>query len=171
MAAQDTSRSGGFTLVEVLIVVIIVGLAGAVVVPHMLRAGTMTTQAAARTVIADLLYAQNEAIAQQAPRRIAFDVDTNSYRITDANDLTLETTWRVGGGGAHRVDFDEDGRFQGVRLESVDFAGSSAVQFDDLGAPDNGGSIVIVSNQARYRITVAPFTGRVTVAEDPPAGG
>ena len=46
-----------YTLIEVLIVVVIIGIAGAVVVPQLLAGNSMDAQAAARMVIADIVYA------------------------------------------------------------------------------------------------------------------
>jgi len=71
----------GYTLIEVLITVTVVGLASAVVVPSLMRSGTLGLQAASRMVIADILLAQNDAIAYQSPRRAVFDVDNNEYRL------------------------------------------------------------------------------------------
>ncbi len=160
-----TSRRA-FTLIEVLITVTIVGLAAAMVVPQMLKSGTLTVQAAARMVIADLLYAQNEAIARQTPRRIVFDASANSYRMTDAHGTTLASTYRGTGSSSSNyvVDFSRDGRFAGVRLENVNLGGDVFIEYDDLGTPSTGGSVDLVANNLRYRATIAPFTGRITVA-------
>ena len=80
-----------FTLVEILIVVVIMGIAGALVVPQLSNAGQMTIQAAARMAIADVLYAQGEAVARQSVYKVVFDVDGNSYQLTDANDVVLRS--------------------------------------------------------------------------------
>ncbi|MFW6059173.1 MAG: pilus assembly FimT family protein [Phycisphaeraceae bacterium] len=152
-----------FTLIEVLVVVAIVGIAGAIVVPHMLASGTLGIQAAARTIIADTLYAQNDAVADQRPRRIVFHPDTDSYELTDANGNRLDVQWRTGGGEDYAVSFQQDGRFRGVEIVSADFDGESYVEFDELGAPNAGGSVLIAFQDTRYRVSVAPFTGRVTV--------
>jgi prepilin-type N-terminal cleavage/methylation domain-containing protein len=160
-----TNSVAGFTLVEVLAVVVIMGIAAAIVVPQMLAAGTMGVQAAARMVISDLLYAQNEAIAQQAARRVVFDVANNSYRITDASDTTLSVSWKNGSAENYIVDFANDSRFSGVTLQSADFGGTATIEFDDLGGPNSGGTIELVFKNIRYRVTVAAFTGRVTVAK------
>jgi Tfp pilus assembly protein FimT len=154
-----------YTLVEVLVMVAILGIAGAMVVPSMLQGGTLGVQAAARTVVADLLYAQNDAIAQQAPRRVVFDTTSQSYRLTDAQGNTLHASWLGGsaGTGNYEVDFTDDQRFLGVELVSANFAGSSVIEFGDLGAPDQGGVIELTYEDRTYRITVASFTGRVTV--------
>ena len=153
----------GFTLVEVLIVVVIIGIVGAIVVPQILTAGTLGVQAAARMVIADLQFAQNDAIARQAPRRVVFESGNNLYRVTDATNITINAAWKSGSN--YVVDLDEDDRFQGVTLENINFGGNSLVEFDALGTPSAGGTLELVTDQFRFRITVAPFTGRITAEE------
>lgn len=156
--------AGGFTLVEVLVVVVIVGIAGAVIVPQMLRAGTMNVQAAARMVTADLLYAQNDAIAQQAARRVIFDVPGNRYRVADSGGTALSVTWKGAGAANYVTSFATDGRFAGVSLLAASFGSDSFIEYDDLGSPSSGGSIDLVASGLRYRVTVTPMTGRVSVA-------
>ncbi|MCC6682732.1 MAG: GspH/FimT family pseudopilin [Phycisphaeraceae bacterium] len=169
-AAKSKITSPAFTLIEILIVVAIMGIAGAIVVPHMLTAGTMGIQAAARMVIADLLYAQNEAIANQSVRKVIFepaqDGAGNRYRITDAADQTIDVDWKGGDGGNYVVDFEQEtSRFGRVRITSVQFSedNPNQVAFDALGSPSSGGTIDLTFQDTVYRITVAAFTGRVTV--------
>ena len=165
MHSLPTSRRG-FTLIEVLVVVAIIGIAGAIIVPQMLRAGTLQIQAAGRMIISDLIIAQNEAVAQQAPRRIVFDVAGNRYSMTNENGDPIVAYWRSGGDNTanYAVDFTQDGRFNGVRIDSVNFNNTTSIQYDVLRAPDNGGTIDLVAGETRYRITISPFTGRVTIA-------
>lgn len=162
----DQRRRSAYTLVEVLIVVAIIGIAGAVIVPHMLTAGSLGIQAAARMIIADMHIAQNEAIAEQAIRKVIFDEANNSYRITTAANVTIDAPWRVGNDTAqYVVDFDTDSRFGGVRLENVNFGGGQELVFDALGGPTAGGQVELVFQARRYRIQVGEFTGKVTVQE------
>ena len=155
-----------FTLVEVLVVVTIVGIAGAIVVPSMISAGTMGVQAAGRIVISDLLVAQNEAIAKQRPRRVLFEQEPDRYRLTDETGATLGVNWKAGDAtaGNYMVDFRTDERFAGVTIENVDFGGDQTIEFDALGGPDSGGTLDVVFKDFRYRINVATMTGRVTIA-------
>jgi prepilin-type N-terminal cleavage/methylation domain-containing protein len=161
--AQSDRR--GYTLIEVLIVVTILGVIGAAVVPSMLTAGAMGVQAAARIIVADLLYAQNEAIAQQAERRVVFDLANNGYRLVDETGTALTVDWINGQANNYVVDFNKDRRFQGVTITAVDFNGGDTLSFDDLGTPSNGGSVNIQYERRQYRIDVAAFTGRVTVTK------
>ena len=158
-------RQAGYTLVEVLIVVTIIGIAAAVIVPQMLAAGTLGVQAAARIIVADLLYAQNEAIARQNEVAVVFDADNESYSLVDNNGAVLSVNWKNGSANNYVVDFTTDDRFQGVVIVSADFGGASTVTFDALGGPSSGGTVEIEFQNTRYRITVAAFTGRVTVQE------
>lgn len=163
----SSSDTRGFTLIEVLVVVIIIGIASAMVVPSLLAAGSLSIQGAARLIIADLVYAQNEAVARHEPHRIQFFIDQpnqNYYAMFDNDDELLESAWV---GGEYLVDFSSDSRLEGIRIVSVDFDGESTLTFDELGAPSSGGEIEITDGNSTYRITVAPFTGRVNVAPKP----
>ena len=163
------SRRRGFTLVEVLIVLVIIGIAAGIVVPHMLETGTLRAQAAARAIIADILFAQNEAIAMQTTRRVVFDLDANQYSLTDAGGTALPAPSRSG--GLYTVDFRNDRRFQGVELSAANFDDEPVLEFDALGAPASGGQVEVTAGDTRYRITVATFTGRVTIELVVPSGG
>lgn len=165
----DRQRRNAFTLVEILVVVVILGIAAAVVVPHMLDTGSMHAQAAGRAIIADILFAQNDAIALQETRRVVFDLTANSYRLTDGAETVLPDPTRSG--GEYDVDFAGDGRFAGVALAAADFGGETVLSFDALGAPVSGGQVELTAGDTRYRVTVAEFTGRVTIALLPASGG
>ena len=162
---RQAAVSRGFTLIEVLVVVIIIGIAAAVVVPSMLRPGSLHVQAAARMVISDLLFAQNDAIAKQKPRRVVFDPANNRYRVTDAAGNTLSANWKGVGSGTYVVDFKTDKRFQGVSMGTVEFDDDSFVEFNELGTPNFGGTIDLSGGGLQYQITVTDMTGKVSVAK------
>ena len=54
-----------YTLAELIIVVAILGLAGALLIPRLINADTFSVQAAVRSVIADITFAQTDALAMQ----------------------------------------------------------------------------------------------------------
>lgn len=167
---RNKTHRGGYTLVEVLITVTIMGIAAAVVVPNMMQGGSLGVQAGARMLIADMMFAQNEAMAQQNSRRVTFDPDDNSYRVEEfdrsAGVWVLEYNPVLGGSANsenYEIDFDDDGRFRGVEIVSADFNGATQVEFDDLGNPSSGGTVRLRFETHVFDVKVAPFTGRITV--------
>ena len=159
----DRKTRGGYTLIEVLIVVSIIAIAGAVVVPTMMDAGTMGVQAATRIVISDLLYAQNDGIAKQKKRVVKFDTFNNSYELLNEKGKRLTAKWINGAAENYSVSFNHDSRFEGVDLKRVDFNGEREVEFDELGCPSEGGIVELGFNGDVYQIEVAAFTGKVSV--------
>ncbi|MFO0493813.1 MAG: Tfp pilus assembly protein FimT/FimU [bacterium] len=75
------ARKRGLTLVEVMVVIALLGIAAALVVPAMGTTGGLRVQGAIRTIVSDLTFAQSDAIAFQQPRAVVFDLAANSYRL------------------------------------------------------------------------------------------
>ena len=80
-----------FTLIEILVVVIILGIIGAIIVPQLGSRDDMRTTSASRMLMADLIYAQSRAISTQQRHFVQFD--GNRYLIwsrpDDASPLVL----------------------------------------------------------------------------------
>ena len=165
------ARRHAFTLIEVLMVVAIMGLAGMVVVPQMLNASSLGVQAAARAVVGDTLYLQSNAIASQRERQLRFNVGENWYGLYDISDsenpVMLEANWVGNGVGdnTYRIDFGKDSRFEGVSIVSANFGGNTYLDFDSLGSPLTGGNVLLQGDGFQIRVSIAPFTGRVTISQ------
>ncbi len=176
-------RLAAFTLIEVLVVVVILGILGAIVVPSLLTAGELGVQGAARAVVADLLVAQNDAVAAQAERTVHFDLENNRYGVFDENaqivradylpviqtSLDFANNDLTGPGASGKnfiVDFRDNRQYQGVRILDANFAGAPRVTFDDLGSPIDGGWVDLMFDRRVLRVSVAAFTGRLTVREE-----
>jgi type II secretion system protein H len=157
-------RSIGFTLVEVLMVVAVLGIVSAVVVPQVLSSHRLVAQAATRSIVANLSNAQNEAIARQAPITVVFEIEQNRYKLVDEDGNLIQQRTTPGGTAQSIVDFDQGSKYQGVELISAQFGSdSTSVTYDALGSPDQGGTVKLRANDHRFRVDVASFTGRITV--------
>ncbi len=150
-----------FTLIEVMIVVLIIGILAATVVPIALSAASVQAVGAGRIVASDLQYAQNDAITGQTPVTVTFDPAAETYRLSNASgDLIHPIT-----NNDYIVDFSSDSKFAEVDIVSVNFGGETWVTFDEMGAPDVGGSIVLQAGPHALSVDVANATGSVTVVK------
>ena len=191
MRCRTSVARPGYTLVELLVVVGVLAIAGTLLLPNLVDRGTFAIQAAARSVVSDIVFAQSDALANQEFRRFQFLESTtgepaySGYCITRVDTVTMNhphpgtsadfVEHPVGtarSGGDFIVDFKSDPRFRGVSITSVDLdSGRDFMTFDEYGgsissaggAPGTGGTIELASSGHRYRVSVAPFTGKTTV--------
>ena len=176
--ARTTSRA--FTLVEILVVVLILGIAAAVIVPSMGSRDDLKAAAAARMIMADLIYAQNRAITTQQRHYVVFNTTTpQNYRVslspTDGSSIQHPVSknpyiMRVGPGGSSGLNE--------VTMSAVSFEGKTTLAFDELGVPyfydpganattatsASGGSAVQVRcGTHTLTILIEPYTGEIKV--------
>jgi general secretion pathway protein H len=178
----NRSRSGarGYTLIEVLVVVVILGIAAAMVIPAMGDTGVLKVQGALRMIVSDITFAQSDAAAFQEKRAVVFNVAENRYSVVQVPGNTVDATNNTmfdpsRPGGRLACDFRRDQRFGDARLVAADFGGTSTLIFDAMGGPvadasgntpGTGGTVRVWGSKTAWVITVEAFTGRVTVAQD-----
>lgn len=151
----------GFTLTEIMIVVLITAILAAIVVPMAVSASSVQAVAAGRMIASDLQYAQNEAITGQTPVTVTFDPGRESYQLANASgDLVHPIT-----NNSYIVDFSADSRFGELDIVSASFGGVPSVSFDEMGAPSSAGSIVLQAGPHALRVDVSSATGTVTVVD------
>lgn len=162
---NDPAR--GFSLAELMVVVIIMALIGAMVIPMAVDTGSEQARSAAQMVMADLEYAQNYAITTQMEVSVQFNVTQNSYVLsyTDPISNASVVLKHPITQNEYRVNFSAAKGFERTALSAPSFGEASQVVFSALGAPNPDGSVTVSAGSHAYRVTVAPVTGRVTVAE------
>lgn len=173
----------GYTLIELIVVIGILGLASALLIPQLVGRDSMAAQSAVRLMIGDITFAQSDALANQEMRRVHFYDDGRGYCLVriDQGDLSQafdEATADYindplqGDVGRYIVDFGANDRFEGISIISsdVDGSGGEDLNFDALGGtvmggnvPGVGGTIVVGTADIQFEITIAPFTGKLTV--------
>ncbi len=173
-----TAAGRAFTLLEMLAVVAILGIAGAMLVPSFSETGVLRVQGAVRTIVGDLTFAQCDAVAFQEKRAVVFDVASSTYRVVsvpgDVVDVDTNTMYDpTRPSGKYQVDFRDDA-FGDSRITAADFDGTNQVIFDAMGGPvadatgntaSQGGHVRVEGSGAIYDIIVEAFTGRVTVTK------
>ncbi len=162
-----TSPRRGFTIVELMIVLVLMAIAFALVLPTMGDAKELRLTEAARMLAADFEFAQNESITHPAdPRLIKFDDAADQYWIAAASDPATPITDPV----RHEpflIDFGT-GRASGttgVTLQSISVGGDDELRFDAYGSPDQTANAVVTlaSGPETLTVTVHPGTGEVTI--------
>lgn len=169
---SDLPRSGGFTLVEIIIVVAVILIAAMLALPMFSSAGDMQARSAANMIMADIEYAKSMAIARGQNYSVVFNTANESYKIVDDNGATIAHP--VKKGFNYVVSFSTDGRLDKVDVTTVDFdPGSSAtITFDYLGSPYSGtgttsplssAQIILQAGGTSMTIQVEPITGYVSI--------
>ncbi len=170
---MSTTCPRAFTLIEILCVVVILGMVSAIIIPQLGSRGDLKSAAAARIVMADLMYAQNRAITKQSVVYVMFDRSAKRYRVQEGTGrLTIRhpvsqhmfsVAW-----GDHA-----DSGFEDVSIDLADFDGTEYIAFDDTGAPysfdSSTGLSPLVSGQIRLvslgnsvTLNIEPYTGTIT---------
>ena len=151
LRVNDNQR--GFTLVELVMVIVITGILAAVVAPRFFDANIFKSRGFADQVQATLRYAQKEAIAQHrlvcvalASASVTLKIGSTSAAVTCTPSLPLPT-----GGNSITAP-------SGVTLTSYTFANFT---FDALGRPDFATNQTITVSNAPNNIVVEAETGYV----------
>jgi type IV fimbrial biogenesis protein FimT len=167
MMKNVKTKTPAFTLVEVMIVVIIVGILAAIAVPMYTSAASVQLSAAANMIASDLEYAKSMAISTGKTYKVVFDTAAESYCIQTAG-ATIAHPVRIG--QDYVISFASDGRLNKVDITSTNFT-SDTISFNYLGTPSDdagtdllsSGSIVLSAEGSTMTVLIEPVTGYITI--------
>lgn len=173
------SKKRGFTLLDLLIVIMILGIVGTIAIPQFQSlTAEAKLNAAAGEMVAGLQYAASLAIRHRRPFGLKADVSGNWFKIYDTdpypdsipparpdNDPPVDQagtvldphdkTW-------YEKDFDTWTSYSGVKITSLPAAGE--VRFYPDGHTATTDSVIVVSYAGNQRtITISGFSGRIRV--------
>lgn len=167
---HGTTFGRAYTLIEILVVVTLLGIASALVIPNMGSTGVLRVQSTVRAIVSDINVAQSDAMARQHGRAIVYDAANNMYAVIDVPPQT--STLDLDNNTIQTTDLKQSNKFHDSKIESVNFDGSNVLYFDEMGGtvtgpnsttPSSGGNIIISGSGSRFQIRVEAYTGRVTV--------
>ena len=171
------SRHGkrGFTLIEIIMVVVILGIAAFMAIPTVSSAADIQVRAAGNRIAADIDYAKSMAITHQRAYTVVFDPANESYDIRVEPAGSSDVIDHPVNPGAYVIDFSTESSLDRVDLVDADFDSDSdhAITFDYLGSPYSGmdtssplnsGQITLTADNFTLVVNVEPVTGYVTVS-------
>jgi len=164
----NTTRNRlGFTLVEMLTVLVVIALLAALVIPGQAGRETERLRAAARTLAADARFAQVWSIGNGAdPAVLTFDTDVPSYRVARRSDPATPITDPVTGVTYERVfGSGEASAFQGITLGTLKLGGDNTLSYSARGFIDqsDNASIDLVDGTAILTVAIDSETGMPTI--------
>ena len=131
------SDSRGFTIIELMMVVVLIGILAVSVVPKFVDTSAISLVGAAAMVAADIRYTQELAMSTNSSKTIVFTT-SNDYYTVDSRNVDLPS--------------------------KVSISSGTTFTFNSLGEPTTGGgsSVTLSAGAETKTITVENYTGRVS---------
>jgi prepilin-type N-terminal cleavage/methylation domain-containing protein len=134
---QIAADSSGFTLVELIMVVVLISILAVSFVPKFLDTSAISLAGGAAMAAADIRYTQELAMGTYSAKTIVFTT-TNTYYTVDSRNVNLPS--------------------------KVTISSGATFTFNSLGEPTAGGgsSVTLSAGAETKTITVESYTGRVS---------
>ncbi len=134
---QVAASSQGFTLVELIMVIVLISIIAVSVIPKFWDTSAFSLEGGAAMVVADIRYTQELAMSTHAPKTITFTTSDTFYTV---NSQTMKLPSRVS------------------------ISSGATFTFNSLGEPTTGGgsSVEIQAGSSTKTITVESYTGRAS---------
>jgi prepilin-type N-terminal cleavage/methylation domain-containing protein len=164
---RTNNRPQGFTLVEMMTVVIVLAIVAALAVPMMGSTAINKLQGAASMLAADLAFAQVESVAHSDdPRLLVFDNPNDTYHIAVTSDPTTPITNPITN-KPYLIDYDTAaaGSLTNVTITTYDLNGDDQLIFDLYGGLDQptAATITLACDNLTVTISADPNTGETTI--------
>jgi prepilin-type N-terminal cleavage/methylation domain-containing protein len=172
VSSEAARRARGFTLIELALVLLILGILASLAAPALSVLGTARIDAEARRLASVISYLHDEASLRGRVYRLTFDLDTESYAVEVARADTgefvsprSEAGWDPYAPESRRV-------AEGVAISSVETAtgtvstGDCAVFFLPEDARESFKVVLEAESGMERRLEADGVTGQVAVADE-----
>jgi len=155
----------GFTLIELVMVIVLLGILAVYAAPKLGSISTVKASAFADKLRADIRYAQTLAMSSGMRYRIYVNTapsPASGYAVV--NDSNADG-WGTTGAGEYAKDPSGSGNLS-VTLNTGDYTGitispAATIEFDSLGKPTLGGGTVLTVSPGGATVTITAQTGAV----------
>ena len=153
-------NSRGFTLIEIIIVIVIMGILAIVAVPQFTNTiQTKRLYDAVEKLNDDINYCRHYAISQHTNTYIRFQPNRERYRLFYGEDWGSRKAL-LSPGTNSKAWFTIPDMFLGVGIQRTSFS-SNRLSFDWWGTPSQGGTVILTNGTNSRTITVNSETGYV----------
>lgn len=156
----------GITMIELIMVILIISIISVAAIPRVQSFYALKLSAAAKTLVADMRYTQQMAIARHTNTRMSFSVAGDNYTVWEETPMG-SSNWTMMKSpftkGNYIVNYPTDLQYKGIDITTASFNGSANFTFDWRGAPSSNGTVVYSLKNAVKTISVEAQTGRVSV--------
>lgn len=150
MRTAAPARARGFSMLELMVVVLIMAVVATIVVPTVGGVSTAELKSAAREIAAGLRFARGQAVVQRSEAVLLIDVEARAF--------TVPPDARV-----HRLPEKMDVKLYTAQRDLVRDNIGAIRFFPDGGS--NGGRITLAAGERKYNVDVDWLTGRVAILE------
>jgi MSHA pilin protein MshC len=173
---RRSPRSGGFTVIELIAVIVVSAILAAVAFPSLANLDETRATVAAKDLLRDVMFARQRAVATGTRTWVVVDAAAETWTIK------VEDPLNPGSMGAQTITDPATGQpyvrtlaagaFEGVTIVGVNFDATASVGFDWLGEPVNASAAALaatgtVTLTGNHRVTVAPLTGHAEYVSPP----
>lgn len=150
MRTAAPAGAHGFSMLELMVVVLIMAVVATIVVPTVGGVSTAELKSAAREIAAGLRFARGQAVVQRSEAVLLIDVEARAF--------TVPPDARV-----HRLPEKMDVKLYTAQRDLVGDNIGAIRFFPDGGS--NGGRITLAAGERKYNVDVDWLTGRVAILE------
>jgi prepilin-type N-terminal cleavage/methylation domain-containing protein len=169
MARIIGRASAGFTLVELIMVIVIVGILAVLAIPRFQAFNTIKLNSAVKKIVSDIRYTQSMAVSSHDMYGITFDTGLERYEVRRVRDNTYAKD--PFSRQDFVVNFLTDPLYGGMNIVNASFGGTNQLRFGWNATPLNSNNVSLSAEGAMavsYRgtgmtIYVSPGTGTVRV--------